>query len=117
MGIGERIGKLWRGLRDDEWQALTALRSLAQLLGTAPELAQRLLDLLPAILTEIKRLERALPERGRGRERLTELVAWVEGEHGEGLQRVAQLGEIVTAVRALASLVVAMLNATGMFRK
>jgi hypothetical protein len=117
MGISERISKWWRGLRDEEWQALSALRSLAQLLSTAPELAQRLLDLLPAIVTEIKRLERALPERGRGRERLAELVAWVEVEHGDGLQRVAQLGEIVTAVRALAGLLVAFLNATGMFRK
>lgn len=117
MKIKERLKIWWNGLRDEEWLALDTVRSLYQLLSTAPALAQRLFDLLPAILIEMKRLERAMPESGRGRERLGQLTSWIETEHGEGLQRVAQMGEILAAVRALATLIVSILKAAGVMQK
>lgn len=114
--ILDRIGNWWRGLRSSEAAAVQAARSLYQLLQTAPELARALLDLLPAIITEIKRLERALPESGSGRRKLTEFVGWLEAEHGEALQRYGSVTDIYVAARALASLLVQILNATGLFR-
>lgn len=122
MKLTERLSRLWRGLRDDEWQALSALRSLGQLLSTAPELASRLLDLLPAIIAELKRIERAMPGRrpdgsGRGADRLREFTTWLEQEHQDGLKAVASWAEVLVAGRALASLLVSILNAVGMFRR
>ncbi len=116
MSIIDIIGNWWRGLRNSEAGAVTAARSLYNLLQTAPKLAEALLDLLPAIITEIRRLEQAMPEAGSGRRKLVEFVSWLEHEHGQALQRYASVTDIYVAARALASLVVQVLNATGMFR-
>lgn len=116
MKIKERLKIWWQGIRDEEYVALDMARSLYRLLSATPELAQRIFDLLPAILTEMKRLERALPESGRGKERLGKLTDWLEEEHGDGLKKVAQWGEIISVVRALATLVVSFLKAAGIMR-
>lgn len=116
MKIRERVKLWWNGIRDDEFLALDTARSLYKILSTAPELAKRMFDLLPAILVEMKRLERAMPQTGRGRERLGELVTWMETEHGEGLQKIAQLSEIIAVTRAIATLIVSLLKAAGIMR-
>jgi hypothetical protein len=117
MSIKQKIKLWWNGIREEEFLALDTARSLYRILSATPALAQRMFDLLPAILTEMKRLERSLPETGRGRERLGELVQWVETEHGEGLQKIAQLGEIIAVTRAIATLIVSFLKASGIMRQ
>jgi hypothetical protein len=44
-------------------------------------------------------------------------VAWVEDEHGESLKKVASVTEIYVAARAIATLLVQVFNAAGLFRK
>jgi hypothetical protein len=116
MNLAERLSKWWKGLRDSEWQVLAALRSVYQLLSGAPELASALLDRLPIIIDKIKEIERLLPA-GSGQRKLVEFVAWIEDEHGEALKKVASVTEIYVAARAIATLLVQVFNAAGLFRK
>lgn len=117
MKIRDKLKLWWNGIREEEFLALDSARVIYSIIGKLPELAQRVFDLLPAILVEMKRLERVMPESGRGKERLGELVRWVETEHGEGLQKVAQLSEIIAVVRAIATLVISFLKASGIMRQ
>ena len=113
----DRIRLWWKGLRAEENTAIEAVRVLYSILNKAPELAQRFFDLLPAILVEMKRLERALPNKGEGPTRLSRLTSWIEEEHGEGLQKIASISEIIAVTRAIATLVIGFLKASGMMQR
>jgi len=116
MKISQRIKVWWGGIREEEFLFIETARSMYSILSATPALAQRMFDLLPAILTEMKRLERALPESGKGKERLGELVQWMETEHGDGLQKIAKLSEIIAITKAIATIVVSFLKASGIMR-
>jgi len=117
MQIKKRIKMWWNGIRDEEFLFIETARSMYSLFSKTPALAQRMFDLLPAIITEMKRLERALPQSGKGQERLGELVQWMETEHGDGLQQIAKLSEIIAATRAIATIIISILKASGIMRQ
>ncbi len=116
MSIKQKIKLWWNGIRNDESRFIETARSLYSIFDATPELARRMFDLLPAIIIEMKRLERALPQSGKGQERLGQLVDWMKEEHASGLENIAKMNEVVMVTRALATIIISFLKATGMMR-
>lgn len=110
MSIKARITAWWRSVTPDEWRLVEHLRALYRLLTTAPALALSLLDLLPPIVAKMRELQLALPQSGRGPERLAQLLGWIEGEHGSALRSVGRWVDVVRAVTALASVLAGVFN-------
>ena len=102
------------GLSKYEIEILTAVRTLAGVLLTAPKLARHFLKMLPEIQKQILFLEETVVGRGLGRDRLNMLVSWLL-DRQPVLKQIASLAEVMVVTRAIATLFVSAFNESGLF--
>lgn len=69
-----------------------------------------ILSMIPAIINAIKAIEEAIPMSGKGKEKADMVVAIITAA-GDGAK------ELIPAIQKVISVVVATLNATGVFKK
>jgi len=111
-----RIKTWFASLSPDEWRLIELARAARDLLSSSGALVMALLDRLPGLVAQIRVAEAAHPLPGSGSRKLTDVLSWLEREHGSALRQVASWAATVQAVRALVSVLVTALNLTGVLR-
>jgi hypothetical protein len=79
--------------------------------------ARLILTLLPLILEAVKVIEAALPESGRGAEKLALIRAALESAFATAADTVGTFEQIWPALQSTVAAVVGLFNSVGLFRK
>lgn len=81
------------------------------------QIARAVLALLPLILEAVKVIEAALPESGRGAEKLALIRAALESAFASASDTAGSFDQIWPALQSTVSAVVGLFNSVGLFRK
>lgn len=76
-----------------------------------------LAEITPALITAIKAVEQAMPESGRGREKLELVRVIVEQAYTELIEVTLNFTEVWPHIQRLIATIVAAYNSTGVFKK
>lgn len=78
---------------------------------------QAVLELLPAILKAIAALEEAMPDSGKGKEKLAIIKATVETVYEKGSNAIGTFTDVWPVLESVIGKVVNIYNAIGVFKK